>query len=111
MLCCYYEIIITEYQAKYIANDKLYPYLVTDDKNFWQIWKKIYTVFCCEEGVLPYMDMLEMNKFGAPKIGCYLYTGVTYIYSSDYGKLKFTQLKEFFLVFFLGGLSHCVNCL
>ena len=47
-------------------------------RTFDRFGKKFTLYFAVKKGCYLYMDMLEMNKFGAPNIVCYLYTGVTY---------------------------------
>ncbi len=47
-------------------------------RTFNRFGKKFILYFTVKKGCYLYMDMLEMNKFGAPNLGCYLYTGVTY---------------------------------
>ena len=47
-------------------------------RTFDKFGKKITVYFAVKNRCYLYMDMLEMNKFGAPNLGCYLYMGVTY---------------------------------
>ncbi len=65
-------------------HSKLHPYLVTDNKNFWQIWKKNYTVFCCKEGVLPIYRHVGNKQIWSCKPWV-LPIHECYLYSSNYG--------------------------